>query len=138
MGRSVSYPSRAEQVIYVDASELQDADDFQWAIEEFQQEGVRKFPSMSKCNTWVGREDHALLENKVAYLGVSEYCGLVSVWVVAKDDRYGNCQPLAGHWASKINLDRLATCFGYKLNHQGTMSNGEGVFSRANTTHATL
>lgn len=131
MGRSVSYATGAKQVVYADADGIEDSDDFSWHLESMQEEGERRFPSMSKCDKWLGREDHAVLENNLAYIGVSEYCGLVSVWVVPKTDCYGNDNGLAINWASRINLGPLAECFGTRLNRLGTFSNGEGVYQRA-------
>lgn len=131
MGRSVSYPSGAAQVVYADASDIEDSDDFSWHVESLQEAGKLLFKSMSDCDDWVGREDRAVLENRLARIGVSEYCGLVAVWALPKTDDYGNDNPLAIRWAETINLAPLAECFGRRLTRLGTFSNGEGVYQRA-------
>jgi len=45
----------------------------------------KAFPSLKDCNEWLDREDHAVLENDHAWIGVSEYCGMVSIWCVSKE-----------------------------------------------------
>jgi len=93
---------------------------------------MHKYPSLSSCDKWLDREDHALLENDHCYIGVSEYCGLVAVWIVAKGaDRYSDPSGLAIHWCSQVNLKPLAECFGQRLVSRGTFSNGEQFFAPA-------
>lgn len=94
----------------------------------------RAFPSMADCDEWLGREDHALLENRHAYIGVSEYCGLVSVWCKAKESRYGDHLPLAHAWAASIKAKAERTLDGFadRLCKVATFSNGESIYSRAN------
>lgn len=43
-----------------------------------------KFKSLRQCDRWLDREGHAILENGHAYIGVSEYCGMVCLWCVPK------------------------------------------------------
>ena len=120
MARSVSTPSGAVQTAF--ASFDGDACDFTDAIEHLQGVAQHRMPSLCRCDHWLGREDRAVLENSHAYIGVSEYCGLVSVWVVPKDGA------MADHWCSQINLQPLAACFGQTLRKQGSFSNGEAFF----------
>ncbi len=37
------------------------------------------FPSVSKCDQWVGNEDRAIAYNSFVEFGMSEYCGLVAI-----------------------------------------------------------
>ncbi len=166
MGRSVSYASGAEWVMYctpghddkvecaecdgtgqIDGEECpycggegedypdQDLAAMYWDdfIGNLRTEFEAAFPSLSDCDRWLGNEDLAVLENCHAYIGVSEYMGLVSVWCVPKDGEYGEDRPLAQHWASIIHpraekaLSRVAP----RYEKLATMSNGEGVFRRA-------
>lgn len=92
----------------------------------------RAFPSLEDCDEWLGREDHALLENRHAYIGVSEYCGVVSVWCVPKRDDYGNATPLAERWAGSIGpkVDCLIGAITTRLVRAGAFSNGEAVYVR--------
>lgn len=88
------------------------------------------FPSLKHCDTWLGREDHALLENDWVHIGVSEYEALVSVWCVPKSQ--AQVPSFAEQWAASIEdrAARLLEQFAVRLRRLGTMSNGEGVFQR--------
>ena len=135
MSRSVSVASGAVQVAY---ASFECEEDF--ASEEFQDclynvQGVMqyRYPSLSSCDVWLDREDHAILENYFAYIGVSEYCGLVSVWIVPKEagGYHDEIIGMAPHWCSQVRLSLAAECFGTRLNKLGNFSNGEGVFEAA-------
>lgn len=132
MGRSVSRPSGAVAVAYEHLVIFEDDATMQWkCYEEDVVSKARKLaPSFSKCDTWPGREDHAILENSFCYLGLSEYCGLVAIWLLPKEgDDYGDEQAgLRAHWLYRIG-PKFHKVFG-TLNKEGTMSNGEAVFSR--------
>lgn len=96
----------------------------------------RQFRSLEDCDEWLGREDHALLENRHAYIGVSEYYGLVSVWCVAKEDDGwppANIDALRERWAASIERTaaRLLESFAPRLVKIGTFSNGEAIYRRA-------
>lgn len=129
MGRSVSNPSNASQVAFASF----DGDKYEWddCMDDLRAVAVGRMPSLSRCDEWIGREDHAILENDHAYIGVSEYCGLVAVWVAPKEQRYSDPSPLALHWCDQIKLQPLAECFGVTLRKQGTFSNGEAFFQPA-------
>lgn len=109
------------------------SDDWDWYCEDFQREMKRAFPSLSECDEWVGREDRALLENRFCRIGVSEYCGLVSMWVQPKDDDWRDDDKVGmrDHWISQIGpkfYKVAGKCFGTALRRLGTFSNGEGVY----------
>lgn len=157
MGRSVSYPSNTliltfghydttEEVtqdliddgIY-DEDQLGDWVPREYAfddvIEDFTETCLSEWPSLSACNEWVGREDNAILSNGLVKMGVSEYCGLLSYWVIPQDDLEANGyygQPdrtaLAARWAAQIEA-KFVGYFG-TLRKMGHMSNGEGVYQR--------
>ena len=146
MGRSVSTPVDAI-VEYYDVSEFghawdeeKDCVDFD-TYDTFQAEcdwdsfkgGIleevkRHFPSMSECEKWLGREDLAIAENGHAYFGVSEYCGVAAVWIVAKDDGDPNHIQLAESWVNKISK-KFHRYFG-QMKRIGVFSNGEAVYER--------
>lgn len=134
MGRSVSYPSSAVQVCYAHLESPEDEADFGNALfRDCQEQLVRvlraKYPSLYSCDKWLGREDHAILSNSFAFVGVSEYCGLVAVWLVERDDNDGNPSNLAKAWCAKVDLSEAAKSFGIRLQSIGTASNGEHFFS---------
>ena len=66
------------------------------------------------------------MANRHAWVGVSEYCGLVAFWIVAKDDT--GHEALSERWVAQV-ADRFTSTFS-TLNRLGTFSNGEGVFER--------
>jgi uncharacterized protein YjaZ len=88
---------------------------------------------MYGCAKWLGREDQAISQNSFAYVGVSEYCGLVSIWITPKD--VDDLQVgIRDAWISQIEkkFKKVArSSFGTPLIKTGSFSNGEGVFARA-------
>lgn len=131
MGRSVSFPNDA--VVAFDHFEA-DEDipsefDWQFYVEALQHEAQVVWPSMSECDDFIGREDRAIMENDLAWFGVSEYCGCVAIWLKAKDEpHYGNDWPLAHHWVSQAGKT-LSKRFG-TMDRIGVMSNGEAVYQK--------
>lgn len=128
MGRSVSVPREAiaRAYTYIEEDDLQD---FDFIIEDFQESVKSLFPSFVECDKWLGREDHAVLENNFAYAGISEYCGLVCYWMVLKqdvEDVESSSLGLAQRWACQVTKKFVDT-FG-TLIKLGTFSNGEAVF----------
>lgn len=98
---------------------------------EWQQEKAKElFPSMTPCDEWLDREDRAIMENDHAYIGVSEYCGQASIWLVCKADLGEG----TGHdGISMAWCHKAAHGFSQKfgdLVRLGTMSNGESVYQR--------
>lgn len=129
MGRSVSFPADAVVAYqHIDLSDFDDQDDFSWVFEDLV-DGVAYtaqtfWRSFEPCDTWLGREDRAILRNRHAYLGVSEYCGLVAIWLVVRDD--AESQALAEKWVAQVAptfLEQFGT-----LRRIGTASNGEAFF----------
>lgn len=134
MSRTVSTPSGAEVVCYRDTAfgynELGDFDEFvadaEWElfVEDIVETSKSYWPSFVASEKWLGREDNALLENELTYLGVSEYCGIAAIWLVPKSD-YGGC---AEHWCQQI-APKFHQLFG-ELQHVATFSNGEGLYRK--------
>ncbi len=137
MGRSVSTPSGCTAICYQDASDVEDEIDFQMFVESLQERAKEKWQSFEEADRWLGREDHVILENELAMIGVSEYCGLVAIWLKSKhedlDGSYyaeeASRAPLAEKWAELIsgNFDKMFS----QYNKIGTFSNGESVFQLA-------
>jgi hypothetical protein len=96
------------------------------------------FPSLKVCDEFIGREDLALLENGHAYIGVSSYGSVMSIWCVPKADQfYYSDDPvmegLREHWCASIEKKAtalLAENFSL-FNRCGVMSNGEAVYKAA-------
>jgi hypothetical protein len=132
MGRSVSYASGSCERAFETIESTEDSGDFDWDMfrEDVAYRGRAVAKSFRDCDKWVGREDHAILENEFAYLGLSEYMGLVCIWLLPKEgDDYGDeYKPLRERWLSQI-APKFHKVFG-TLNKVGTFSNGEAVFTR--------
>ena len=138
MARSVSYANGSIHVEYAtfECDDVEDAsDDFQWMLDDFAEAICKAFPSTSTCDEWIGREDHAVAENRFAYFGVSEYCGLVSMWVTPKDEDYATNTGLRDKWIESIGpkFSKVArNSFGQSLVQVGRFSNGEAFFQPVN------
>lgn len=136
MGRSVSYAPGSEIVLY---SYVENTGDdhldqiiFDDCVEYLQSSLIESFPSMYESDEWVGREDRALTENRLVYVGISEYCGAISVWVKPKTSDYDDyVQSFGSRFARQIE-DKLKIIvkdvFGVRLSKAGTFSNGESVY----------
>lgn len=122
MGRSVSYANNSRIVVFQEIAE-EDCDDFDFFLANIQDSVCERWPSFYPCSKWLGREDHAVVENQLGYIGVSTYGNLASIWFAPKDDY----PELADHFADQIT-PRFEKTFG-SLNKVGTFSNGESVFS---------
>lgn len=129
MGRSVSYPHGA--VVTFTNVEFDDHDaEFQWddLVYDFRQHLKYLFPSVENADDWIGREDHVLAENGHAQFGMSEYCGLVSYWMVPKEDGYH--MELSQRWVEQVS-DKFTSNFG-TLKKVGVFSNGGGIYEPIN------
>jgi len=153
MSRSVSVASGAFAVAYQNCSDfgyrIEDEEgnkiaepeydeylgelDWEDFMENLRADAKALFPSLENCDKWLDREDHAILENRFAYFGISEYMGLVSIWFVLKENL--NCYysdqdltAIAEHWAEQVK-PKFEKNFG-DLKKVGTFSNGEGLYER--------
>jgi len=118
-----------------DQSEWAYQDAFDWLLEDFQQEVLRVFPSAYGDDTWLDREDHALASNRFAYFGISEYMGVVALWMAPKDNDYGLYDGLRDSWMRKAwpKFKAMAnSCVPDPMVLLGVMSNGEAVYQRVN------
>ena len=131
MGRSVSYATGSTSVCYrTFKPETPEDSQFEWEYFEdwLRETAAAAWPSLEPCdNTWLGREDHAILENAHAYIGVSEYCGLVSIWLAPKDN--SEHPELSEHWCNQISA-KFEKLFG-EYRKIATASNGESFYERA-------
>lgn len=130
MSRSVSYPASAEQVVFAHI-ECEDSDDFECEIENLVANLEAKFPSLYKDEKWIGCEDHALLANNYCRIGVSEYCGLVAVWIITRD--YDEKVGFALNWVNGIakSFEKVVnSTFGETLAPIARASNGEVFYQR--------
>jgi len=146
MGRSVDYLDNAEVVLYFpfenEYNEEGEFDEFlsqmNWddMIRNLQYEIKAKLPSYEIVkNKWGNRETRIILENNLCSIGISEYCGLVSLSVAPCNNEYNAWhEKFALHHAGQIRgtLEKVLHNLGLKrLSKIGTFSNGEAVFELA-------
>jgi len=136
MSRSVSTPNGAVAIAYRDVTYMTD-EDSQWEWDMFQEDIIQQlqnaFPSLDEADSWIGREDHVVLENSHCQVTISEYCGLAAISLVPieRDCFYAEdfgSQNLSYHWCQQI-AKKFNELLG-ELRHVATFSNGEAVFER--------
>ena len=129
MGRSVSVPYRAEAVAYT-AIDPDNVEDFQDEVIEPLVYSLKKaFPSLYPDDEWLDREDHVILRNRLGLFGISEYCGLLAVWIVPADEESNLSAPWCARAEAKLGAV-VADVFGSRLAKVATASNGEAFFER--------
>lgn len=132
MGRSVSTHRHAVATIYIHLDEDFDPD-FGWSdfIEDIRNNVLKeKFPSLTDCDRWQGRENHVILENRQVEISVSEYCGVIAVCMAPVDANDGLYCAVAERMAKSFH-DTVTKAFkSNALVKLGSFSNGEGVFQK--------
>ena len=145
MGRSVNYLDNAEIVLFFPFEGGQDEngnyDEFcaelEWddIKENLISEIKAKLPSYYEVDKWGNRETRIILENSLCSIGISEYCGLVSLSVAPRQNDYDAWhESFAVRHANQIEstLEKVLCELGLKnLRKVGTFSNGEAVFELA-------
>lgn len=125
MARSVSVPYNARTVVY-SAIEIEDSWEWEDLIENLVDALRARYPSLRGASGWIGREDRVILQNDLARVTVSEYCGLVAVCLVPNEDN-----PLADAWVNRIDAgfrDTAGAALGNELICVGRFSNGEAIY----------
>ena len=128
MGRGVSIPSGAEIVCY-QHREFKEQWDWDEYLEEVSEICKSFWPSLEQVDQWIDNENHVILENDLVKIGLSEYGGMISIWIIPKQfDGYDDYSGLTFHWISQIE-PKFTDTFG-ELHLDGHMSNGVGVYSK--------
>lgn len=153
MARSVSVPRNATAVAYIDATgfgmmhpydpetdqydesadlvydEFQSQCDFDHFMEHTVDRLMEMFPSMKPVDDWIDNEERVIAENYLARVGISEYMGLISLWMIPHEfDWYdANLVNLADQWTSRVSA-KFEAAF-TEMVKVGTFSNGEAVFA---------
>jgi hypothetical protein len=146
MSRSVDYPSEAEAVFFFPAWESEDPMD-EWESQEMYDAMVdniqysfrKRYPSLEKADSWIGRESRVFLENKLVQITISEYCGLCSIALVPQTETESSwCafesqfENIARAWVNQNRsgfekaLSETVTIY-RKI---GTFSNGECMYEK--------
>jgi hypothetical protein len=139
MGRSVNYLDNAEVVLYFPFQYSDDVemDNMEWddMVGNLKCEIIKRLPSYYEVkDKWGNRETRIILENNLCSIGISEYCGLVSLSVAPKNDVYDEWhESFAIRHAKQIEktLQEVLNYLGLtSLRKIGSFSNGEGVFEK--------
>lgn len=133
MGRSVSTHRHAIETVYIHPEFEEGTEEWAWNdfIEDLQENVLPTiFPSLTKCDRWIDREDHIIMENGRCEISVSEYCGLVAVCLAPLDPDSALdvawCERASHNF--KIKLNKM---FGKSaLTPIGRASNGEQFFTQ--------
>jgi len=127
MSRSVGYESDGIAVfMHVECLENWEWDDF---LDNLRNLICGRYQSFCDCDRYRGREGHVILENDHAEVIVYEYCGLVSVNIVADKSEYPE---ISDHWIGQIEkgfrecMNRDFIC----LSCTGRASNGEAFYEK--------
>lgn len=138
MGRSVSTLRNADKVFYITLDNIEEECDYPFVWENFIDDLnyiLSSYKSLDIIKKWEGNEVHIIRENKLIEIGISEYCGLVSISLRAKEnDYYHNLEGLGKKYIERISRgleNRLKEAFSL-YSKQGTFSNGESIYSKVN------
>lgn len=133
MGRSVAVHPNAVQTVY---TTYLGEDQWEWNdfVEDVKYTLKQAFPSMQDCSYWEHRECQIILENEMAQVSLSEYCGSASVSLVPieGEDYYpdeASMNPLRAYWAETVNFHKALSPFD-QYRRIGTFSNGESVYEK--------
>lgn len=132
MSRSVSQHKNAVATVFLHI-ELDEDDNhyqFQEFIENVHDVLKEKYPSLTDCDRWSGREDHLVLENAHVEVSVSEYCGLVAICLAPLDPDNAFHRAVAGRMAKSFDKLLTRTFKGSALKSIGHASNGEQFFTK--------
>lgn len=103
--------------------------DWDWIISDHKAVAMRLFASLWEADEWIGREDHVLASNRLVHFGISEYCGLMAIWLVVRDDLEDEGkEALADKWIRSV-WPKFEKTFG-RYRYAGTFYNGEAVYYR--------
>ena len=134
MGRSVSYLSRSQKVVYIPFEvENVEESEFEWDFfyEDLIDVLCEKYPSLNVVrNKWDGRETRIILANDLCEIGLSEFCGLVSVSI--RVNEYYEFYNIAENWINRINFEKVLNERFNTLRKIGTFSNGESIYELNN------
>ena len=131
MARSVSVPSDAQRVLYVNLADFKDHHDLEDALADFIHTLCKRYPSLQPARYWYGHEDLVLAENKHAVVGISTYRGMGTVWVAPAKANSRCCA-----WVDSMKRDFILGAvrehLGQPLRLVAIASNGEAFFEPMN------
>jgi hypothetical protein len=135
MGRSVNYLNNARYITYLNFE--CEEDEIDWAWDDFKDSVIECFSSFKTLSppsskTWDNNETVIILENAHAEVGISEYCGCVSVSIRTNENDAPVKIGLAERWIDTIwpkVLNKLTESFPKDhLMRVGGFSDGTSVY----------
>ena len=130
MGRGVSY-ANGSVIIKYRHIDMEDEYEYEDLKANLSCDLMAKYKSLSECEKWLGNEDLAILENDLVYIGLSEYCGVVSLWVVPKENLNNQELNLALSWCRKVEKNIFKDYA--TLSRVGGFSDGTSVYTKVVT-----
>lgn len=131
MGRSIATPTDAIELCYVDVSEIAydectGCEDWDYYMDDLQEQIGILWPSMDPetNDKWLDNEIKVLTKNSLAFVTISEYCGLACIALVPRFDE--GQDNISIHWCNQI-AEKFQKAFGQFIK-TGTMSNGCSVY----------
>lgn len=61
---------------------------YEWFLEWFQSSFMKRYRSFSKCDEWVNRYRHAIMENELFYVAIEDNEWSTAVMLLEKEDPY--------------------------------------------------
>lgn len=120
-------------------NEDESRDNWDYFKEELTNKLTSLFPSLAAPDRHkYDGECHIILENRLAYFAIAEYCGCVSLSIAIRgnfDEYYADFIPLSGRWIASIskklraNLNNLP--YATRIVKIATASNGESFYEKA-------
>lgn len=134
MGRSVNYHSDSYAVIYTHIPD----NEVEIIWDEYKNDILNTFqqiaPSLCECKPkWHNNEVCQFAENSLVTVWLSDYCGLISISFVPKEEGYCTgkyIEGLAKHWIDQVIPKLRKSLVPNVLNKIGTFSNGESIYEK--------
>jgi hypothetical protein len=141
MSRSVNVPSGSAGVIYFPFGDVPEENMFQDLVCNLRCIICAADSRFYIAEGYMGREGKIIAKSNIAFMVLSEYCGLCSLAIVPNDEADEEVwEPLKKNWEDFSNewsstfIDKLRDILlknGWDIYKKiGTFSNGEGVFQR--------
>ena len=131
MGRSVSTLRDSVINLYADITHISDSQEFEDLIDNIRYEISARYKNMKRTFEHEG-ENLIICENGLLEIAISEYCGLLSLSIRAKE---GKTKHLGVSTALKMEayLQKLLKDYTEGVyTKAGTFSNGESVYTKVN------
>lgn len=71
-------------------------EEWEYSLETFMDDFMKKYKSFYKCSNWISREEHAVMENELFYIVVEDNDWSIAIKLIQKEQNYskGNFENL--------------------------------------------